>query len=44
VLHSRPSMMRGAGGSPTPVFNTISLTDDRQSPEVLASTRARYPI
>jgi len=26
------------------LINTISVRDDRQSPEVLASTRARYPI
>jgi hypothetical protein len=37
-------MMLGAGETPTPLFNTITLRDDRQSPEVLASTRARYPI
>src|SRR6185369_7497015 len=34
----------GAGKSPPPLINTISVRDDRQSPEVLASTRARYPI
>jgi len=37
-------MMLGAGESPTPVFNTILLRDDRESPEVLTSTRARHPI
>jgi hypothetical protein len=37
-------MMLGAGESPTPLFNTINLRDDRQSLEVLASTPARYPI
>src|SRR4051794_4630457 len=44
LLHGRPSMMRGAGETLPPLFNTISLRDDRQSPEILASTRARYPI
>jgi hypothetical protein len=37
-------MMLGAGETLPPLFNTISLRDDRQSPEILASTRARYPI
>ena len=37
-------MMRGAGESPTPAFNTITLRDDRQSPEALAAMQARYPI
>jgi len=26
------------------LINTTRVRDDRQSPEVLASTRARYPI
>src|SRR3954452_1775791 len=37
-------MMHGAGETLPPLFNTISLRDDRQTPEILASTRARYPI
>jgi len=37
-------MMLGAGEPLPPLINTITLRDDRQSPEILASTRARYPI
>jgi hypothetical protein len=29
---------------PVLLVNTITLRDHRQSPEALASTRARYPI
>ena len=44
LLHGRPSMMHGAGESPSPLFNTTTLREHHQSPERLGSTPARYPI